>query len=287
MSNLRRIRRRIDSVKTTQQITKAMKMVSAVKLRRAQERVEAARPYVQRMTEVINRLAKKTSPEAHPLLARRDKEKVLLLVVTGDKGLCGSFNSNITKRTIALMEEEQAQSSLITIGKRGTNYFKKRNIVIKKDYIDLFRTFYYKDAAAIGREVKEAYIQGEVDEVIMIYNEFVSAMRQRVTTNILLPITLPSLESVKEEEFIDYIYEPSASHVLETLLNRYVEVQIYHAMLESSASEHGARMTAMDAATENAAEMIEHLTLIFNKARQAAITKELIEVVSGADALRG
>lgn len=262
-------------------------MVSAVKLRRAQERAEAARPYAHQMAEVISRLAKKTSPEAHPLLARRDKEKVLLLVVTGDKGLCGSFNSNIIKRTIALMEEEQAQSFLITIGKRGTNYFKKRNVVIKKDHIDLFRTFSYKDAAAIGREVKEAYIQGEVDEVIMIYNEFVSAMRQRVTTNILLPITLPSLESVKEEEFIDYIYEPSASHVLETLLNRYVEVQIYHALLESSASEHGARMTAMDAATENAAEMIEHLTLLFNKARQAAITKELIEVVSGADALRG
>lgn len=262
-------------------------MVSAVKLRRAQERVLAARPYAQRMAEVINRLAKRTSPEAHPFLASRVRGKVLLLVITADKGLCGSFNSNIVKRTITLLEEGQVQSSLLTIGKKGTNYFRKRNVAIKKGYIDLFRAFSYKDAAAIGKEVREAYIQGEVDEVIMVYNEFGSALQQRVTTKTLLPIPLPSLERDKEEELIDYIYEPSASQVLEALLNRYVEVQIYHALLESSASEHGARMTAMDAATQNASEMIDRLTLLFNKARQAAITKELIEVVSGADALKG
>jgi len=287
MSSLRIIRRRINSIKTTQQITKAMKMVSAVKFRRAQERVIAARPYAYRMAEVISRLAKRTNPEAHPLLTRRAREKALLIVITADKGLCGSFNSNAIKRTMALLEEDQVQFSLITLGKKGTGYFKKRNVVIKREYIDLFRSFSYKDAAAIGREVKEVYIQGEVDEVIMVYNEFVSAMQQRLTTKTLLPLALPSLGAGEGGEFIEYIYEPSASQVLEALLNRYVEVQIFHALLESAASEHGARMTAMDAATENASEMIDRLTLLLNKARQAAITKELIEVVSGADALKG
>jgi len=188
---------------------------------------------------------------------------------------------------MALLEEDQVQFSLITLGKKGTGYFKKRNVVIKREYIDLFRSFSYKDAAAIGREVKEVYIQGEVDEVIMVYNEFVSAMQQRLITKTLLPLALPSLGEGEGGEFIEYIYEPSASQVLEALLNRYVEVQIFHALLESAASEHGARMTAMDAATENASEMIDRLTLLLNKARQAAITKELIEVVSGADALKG
>jgi F-type H+-transporting ATPase subunit gamma len=287
MSSLRAIRRRINSIRTTQQITKAMKMISAVKLRRAQEKVVAARPYAHRMAEVISRLAIKTNPEAHPLLSRRPRERTLLLVITADKGLCGSFNSNIIKKNMALLEGGQGEFSLVTIGKKGASFFRKRNVIIKREYIDLFRSFSYKDAAAIGREVKEVYMEGEVDEVIMVYNEFGSAMQQRVTTKTLLPLAVPPLEPGKEEELIDYIYEPSASQVLEDLLNRYIEVQIYHALLESSASEHGARMTAMDAATQNASEMLDRLTLLFNKARQAAITKELIEVVSGADALKG
>jgi F-type H+-transporting ATPase subunit gamma len=240
------------------------------------------------MAEVIIRLAKKTNPEAHPLLAQRPKERGLLIVITSDKGLCGGFNSNIIRKTSEILaQQSDRELSLITVGKKGTNYFKKRNVVIKHEYIDFFLSFSYQDAAAIGKIIKDSYSQGEVDEVSMIYNEFGSAIQQRLTVKTLLPITLPQEESSSSEELIDYIYEPSATQVLDDLLNKYVEVQIYQALLESFASEHGARMTAMDAATNNASEMIDRLTLLFNKVRQASITKELIEVVSGADALKG
>jgi len=249
----------------------------------------AARPYARSITEVIFRLARRANPEMHPLLAKRTGEKELLIIITSDKGLCGSFNSNIIRKTTELIaQSSNGQLSLITIGKKGATYFKKRQVTIRKEYIDFFRNFSYRDAAAIAAMVKGWYIGGEVDRVRLVYNEFGTVIQQRVMVKTLLPIDVSEAGEAKgPADQIDYLYEPSASQVLDVLLSKYVEVQIYQALLESFAGEHGARMTAMDSATKNASEMIDRLTLLFNKVRQASITKELIEVVSGADALKG
>lgn len=302
-ASLKDIRKRIASVRSTQQITKAMKMVAAAKLRRAQENILATRPYANKMLEVLNSLAARTSAEAHPLLARRMPKRVEVVVFTSDRGLCGPFNLNLIQRAERLMEEEKAKTEEIAlsfIGRKGRDYFRKRRVAIRREYVNLFGKVDYLLASRIGQELVQAYSEERVDEIFLLYSEFRSAIQQRVVLKKILPVT-PKVQSGGEEvppslpgqppaagggAAVEYLYEPSEREILDKLLPMYVEVQVYQALLESVASEHGARMTAMENATNNAAEMIEKLTLVYNKARQAAITKELIEIVSGAEALK-
>jgi len=283
MANVRDIRRRIRSVKSTQQVTKAMKMVAAAKLRRAQDRILAARPYANQMVAVLNSLATRADADKHPLLARRGTEKIEIVVITADKGLCGGFNSNIIKRAAGFIEENrQRVLSTHLIGRKGRDYFKKRGYKVTGEYVDLFRTLTYDDAAGIARNIMKRYIEHDLDAVYLIYNEFKSVIQQRVVVEPLLPI--PRLEVDPRAPVQDYIYEPSAEALFDMLLPRHVEFQVLRALYESAAAEFGARMSAMDAATRNADEMIHSLTLFMNRVRQAAITKEIIEVVSGAEA---
>jgi len=283
MANVRDIRRRIRSVRSTQQVTKAMKMVSAAKLRRSQERIMATRPYANQMLAVLNSLATRANPDTHPLLAVRGTEKVELLIVTADKGLCGGFNTNIIKKATAFIEENK-ERVLTThlVGRKGRDYFKKRGYTVTGEYVDLFRTLSYDDAAGIARNVMDRYIEKDLDAVYLIYNEFKSVIQQRVVVERLLPIQ--RLELPADTAVQDYIYEPSAQALFDALLPRHVEFQVLRALYESVAAEFGARMSAMDAATRNADEMINSLTLYMNRVRQASITKEIIEVVSGAEA---
>ena len=275
------IRRRIRSVRNTQQITKAMKMVSAAKLRRAQEAMFAARPYARKMMEVLNSLAARAQPEAHPLLKERSGDRTLLVVVTADKGLCGGFNANIIRTAARFLDERAARAvSLGLVGRKGRDFFKRRAYAVRSEHIGVFQALKYATAQGIARELREAYVAGESDEVFLVYNEFKSVIQQRVVVERLLPI--PKRELQLEEPALDYLYEPTAAAIFDELLPKHVEVQVWRALLESAAAEHGARMTAMDAATNNADDMIERLTLYMNKVRQAAITKEIIEVVSGA-----
>jgi F-type H+-transporting ATPase subunit gamma len=287
MPSLIDIRRRVRAVKSTQQITKAMKMVSASKLRRAQERMLAARPYASKMLQVLNSLASRVEPTAHPLLATRDAgAPTLLVVVTADKGLCGSFNSNIIKAAGGfVLEKPDRQVSLSLVGRKGRDYFRPKGFPLHYEIINLFAKLSYSDAQDIARSAMEAFTGGDYDQVFLAYNEFKSVLSQKVVIERLLPI--PRLEpgAAVAGPQVDYLYEPSAQHIFDDVLPRHVEVQVYRALLESAAAEHAARMTAMDTATRNSAEMIEGLTLYMNKVRQANITREIIEVVSGAAAL--
>jgi len=286
MATLRDIRRKISSVRKTRQITNAMKMVAAAKLRRAQENITAARPYADKILEVIGDLSARVDINAHPLLAQQEGGKILLVVVTADRGLCGGFNANILRNTMTFMLDRQGKEiSFIIAGRKGRDFLRRRRFSIVKEYVNIFNALSYTHGAAIGRDVIDAFLNHEADEVYIIYNEFRSIIQQRVTTRRLLPIT--SQEIDVGESRIDFIYEPSPEAILGDLLNRYIEVQVYRALLESLAGEYGARMTAMDSATRNASEMIDQLTLTMNKTRQASITRELIEVVSGAEALKG
>jgi F-type H+-transporting ATPase subunit gamma len=275
------IRRRIRSVRNTQQITKAMKMVSAAKLRRAQEAMFAARPYARKMMEVLNSLAARAQPAAHPLLKERGGDRTLLVVITADKGLCGGFNANIIRTAARFLDERAPRAvSLGLVGRKGRDFFKRRAYAVRSEHIGVFQALKYATAQGIARELREAYVAGETDQVFLVYNEFKSVIQQRVVVERLLPI--PKREPQVEEPALDYLYEPTAAAIFDELLPKHVEVQVWRALLESAAAEHGARMTAMDAATNNADDMIERLTLYMNKVRQAAITKEIIEVVSGA-----
>ncbi|HKY31531.1 MAG TPA: ATP synthase F1 subunit gamma [Candidatus Polarisedimenticolia bacterium] len=286
MANVRDIRRRIRSVRSTQQVTKAMKMVAAAKLRRAQERILAARPYAHQMLSVLNSLAARANPESHPLLAVRGAEKLEVLIVTADKGLCGGFNTNIIKRAAAFIEENSGR--ILTthlVGRKGRDFFKKRGYTVTGEYVDLFRSLSYGDAARVARHIMKRYIDRELDAVYLIYNEFKSVIQQRVVVERLLPIgRLEQAGDAPAPAVQDYIYEPSPQALFDTLLPRHVEYQVLRALYESAAAEFGARMSAMDAATRNADEMINTLTLYMNRVRQASITKEIIEVVSGAEA---
>ena len=287
MIGLKALRRRIVSIKSTQQITRAMKMVAAARLRRAQERIIEARPYADKMREVLQSLSLRTAPEAHPLLIRREMKRVELLAITTDRGLCGSFNQNVLRRVERFIRENQssyAEITLTLVGRKGLDYFRRRQFSIVRDYVGQFRDIDYQVAAAVGKDVVEDYTSEAVDGVFLVYNEFRSPLVQRVVMRDLLPIEPLKVES--DYYPVEYIYEPSAEAILSELLPRYVEAQIYRALLESAAGEHGARMTAMDAATENAEEMIEKLTLMYNKARQSAITTEMLEIVGGAEALQ-
>ena len=283
MANVRDIRRRIRSVKSTQQVTKAMKMVAAAKLRRAQDRMLAARPYADQMLSVLNSLATRADNDKHPLLAVRGAEKLEMVVITADKGLCGGFNTNIIKRAASFIEENrQRVLSTHLVGRKGRDYFKKRGYRVTGEYVDLFRDLTYDAAGRIARDIMKRYIDRDLDAVYLVYNEFKSVIQQRVVVERLLPI--PRLEVDATTPVQDYIYEPSAEELFDRLLPRHVEFQVFRALCESAAAEFGARMSAMDAATRNADEMIHTLTLFMNRVRQAAITKEIIEVVSGAEA---
>jgi F-type H+-transporting ATPase subunit gamma len=294
-ASLRDIRKRIASVRSTRQITKAMKMVAAAKLRRAQENILATRPYAAKMLEVLRSLAARTSPDAHPLLYRREPRRIELVVITSDRGLCGAFNMNLIQKAERFVEEEKTGAESLTlsfIGRKGRDYFRKKKVTIRQEYINLFGKVDYPLAARIGQDLGKSYVAQRVDAIYLLYSEFKSAIQQRVVLEKVLPLA-PGLlkEAEKGKEIstaaaVDYIYEPSEVEILGKILPMYVEVQVYRALLESVASEFGARMTAMENATKNAGEMIDKLTLVYNKARQAAITKELIEIVSGAEALK-
>jgi F-type H+-transporting ATPase subunit gamma len=291
MPSLLDIRRRVRAVKSTQQITKAMKMVAASKLRRAQERTQQARPFATQMLRVLNSLASRVDPSAHPLLDERaiprSGGRVLLFVITADRGLCGSFNANVIKQSSQfIIETPGREIALGLIGRRGRDYFAKRNFDVRYEQVNLFATVKYEDAKKIAHAGMEAFLGGDVDSVYLVYNEFKSVMVQRVVVERLLPI--PRLDIQAPEgtaAATEYLYEPSAEHLLTNLIPTHVEVQVFRALLESNAAFYAAQMTAMDAATRNSGEMIESLTLYMNKVRQAAITREIIEVVSGAQAL--
>jgi len=286
MPSLIDFRRRIRSVKNTQQITKAMKMVSAAKLRRAQDAVIAARPYANSLRHLLANVAAAAkgneSAANHPLLAEREEKKVLALIINADRGLAGAFSTNINRGAQKFLTEDKEGKTweIEAVGKKARDYFRRRNFTIAGETFNLTKAPKYADAATLGRKIVERYAAGEVDSVYVIYNEFKSVISQKLDVIQLLPVPLP-----KEQSATDYIFEQPAEEMLATLLPRYVETVIYRALLESAAAEHAARMTAMDAASSNAADVIERLTLYMNRVRQASITREIIEVVSGASAL--
>jgi F-type H+-transporting ATPase subunit gamma len=291
MPSLLDIRRRVRAVKSTQQITKAMKMVAASRLRRAQERITQARPFATQMLRVLNSLASRVDPASHPLLDERQVPKaggkVLLFVITADRGLCGSFNANVIKSSGNFIAESAGREvALGLVGRRGRDFFARRGFDVRYEQVNLFAGLKFEDAQAIARSGIEQFVNGDVDSVYLVYNEFKSVMVQRVVVERLLPIPRLEIEAPADvAPAVDYLYEPRPEELFTHLLPSHVEVQVFRALLESAAAEHAARMTAMDAATRNSAEMIEDLTLYMNKVRQAAITREIIEVVSGAGAL--
>jgi len=291
MPSLLDIRRRVRAVKSTQQITKAMKMVAASRLRRAQERIQQARPFATEMLRVLNSLATRVDPGAHPLLDERKVPraggKALLFVISADRGLCGSFNTNAIKGASTFIVENPAREvALGLIGRRGRDYFARRGFEVRYEQVNLFQALQYSHAQGIAQAAVEAFTSGQVDSVYLVYNEFRSVMSQKVVVERLLPIPRLDIEPLAgAAPQIDYLYETTPEELFTTLIPRHVEVQAYRALLESNAAFYAAQMTAMDSASRNAADMIEQLTLYMNKVRQAAITREIIEVVSGAGAL--
>jgi F-type H+-transporting ATPase subunit gamma len=278
------LRRRIRSVKNTQQITKAMKMVAAAKLRRAQERMMAARPYSSALRQVLASLSTRVDVARHPLLeAREQEQKVLLVIVTADRGLCGAFNTNVIRAAQnALVERGWSEVHLTTIGRKGGDFFKRRPQT-KKQQLTLMEALAPETVRQISETLATDFISGEYDAVYVLFNEFKSIIAQRVTLERLLPLERPEAPEAGTPE-IEYLYEPGPEAILGELLPKHIEFQIYRVLLESAAAEQGARMAAMEAATKNASEMISHLTLTYNRIRQASITKEIIEIVSGAAA---
>jgi len=288
VANLKDIRKRIGSVKSTQKITRAMKLVAGARLRKAQENIERLRPYALKTHEVLSGVAARVGADedVHPLLARRDPKNVMLVVLTSDRGLAGAFNSNINKVAYKRWEELEAQGSNVSfgiIGRKGRDYFTRRNANIRHDFLGVFEELSVEKAGEIGRYIVDDYTALHLDACYLVYNEFKSAISQQVVVEPFLPITPLHLA---DDRLGDFIYEPSQEALLDRLLPMYVEIEIYRSLLESVASEHGARMTAMDAATNNASDMIDRLTLQYNRARQAAITKELMEIIGGAEALK-
>jgi F-type H+-transporting ATPase subunit gamma len=278
------LRRRIRSVKSTEQITKAMKMVAAAKLRRAQQRVLEARPYAAALEGVLRSLAARVSSQRHPLLYERRERRVTLVVVTGDKGLCGAFNSNLLREAHALLSGGRwPQGDLVLVGRKGAEFFRHRGRAPVAAYPELMHNVTADGAYRLAHDLSRRFIERKTDAVYLLYNHFRSIIQQRVTLEKLLPIPREELDS--EAAPAGYIFEPSPSALLHQLLPRHVEFQVLRVMLDSQAAEHASRMTAMDAATKNAGEMIDRLTLTYNRVRQASITKELIEIVSGAQAL--
>jgi len=280
VAGVRDIRRRIRSVRNMQQITKAMKMVSAAKLRKAQQKLSAARPYANQLQGVLERLAQAPVDTVHPLLVKRPVQKVVYVLITSDRGLCGGYNANLIRKTDGLIAETPQEVKLVAVGRRGRDYFRRGKIEFLAEFVALGDEPSYNQAKEIAQEVVRLYEQGEADEVYLMYTEFVSAITQRPTQVKLLPIEKPEGKQGKQ-----YIFEPSPDEILASLLPKYVETQIFRSILEGKASEQGARMTAMSSATDNAKDMIDRLSLAMNRARQAAITKEISEIVGGAAAL--
>jgi F-type H+-transporting ATPase subunit gamma len=280
------MRRRIRAVKSTQQITKAMKMVAASKLRRAQERVVAARPFADQARRVLASIASRVDPASHPLLARRAGEATgatLLIVITADRGLCGSFNTNVIKSVGTFLREHAGRAvSLGLVGRKSRDFLGRRGLPVRFDYVNLPKAIGFAEAEAIAAPAVQDYIEGKVDSVYLVYNEFKSVIQQRVVLERLLPLAPPPAAGAAAGEATEYLFEPSPERILELLLQRLVVAQVLRALLESNAAFYAAQMTAMDAATRNSSEMIDSLTLYMNKIRQAAITREIIEVVSGA-----
>ncbi len=289
MPSLKDIKKRIGSVKSTQQITKAMKMVAAAKLRRAQEAAVSARPYAEKLQAVMSNLAQREEADGHPLLNQRGTGRALIVLMTADRGLCGGFNASVSKEAERFIRDNKHgfdAIDLMIIGRKGRDFLKSRvgdNIIKVHENITTDAT--YKTAQLIGQEVVDAYSEEKYDAVYVIYNAFQSAIVQIVTVEQVLPIQPQEAEPVKKDT-VDYIYEPDRGEVLSQLLPKMVEVQIFRGLLESNASEQGARMSSMDSASRNAAEMIDKLTLQYNRARQAAITKELMEIISGAESVK-
>ncbi len=283
MAKTQDIKRRIRSISNTMQLTKAMKMVAAAKLRRAQDRILGARPYSQRLLQVLQSLASRADPENHPLLQTREGKRVELVVVTGDKGLCGAFNSGILRTAQAFGAGiPDGEISITAIGRKGREFFSSRGTV-SRSWEDVFRSVDHAKAKEISEELMERFVNGEVDQIHLVYNEFKSAIQAKPTVQQLLPIEHADFGNDGPAE--EYIYEPSEHEIFSSLVPHYVENQVFRSMLESVAAEHAARMTAMDSATRNAGELIESLTLTMNRVRQTSITTEIIEVVSGAEAL--
>ena len=298
MPSLQAVRRKIDSVKKTQKITKAMKMVAAAKLKRTQDRILAARPYAHKMRDVIRNLSRRVNREAHPLLKRRDGNRVVVAVVTSDRGLCGAFNANILRTASTSLTEFESRGSQVevaVIGRKGRDFFRRRGWKVRRELVDIFDKLTFEHGMLMGGELQVItdYVAGRIDAVYVIYNEFKSPIQQRVVVERLLPIDwvveiadTKELDQTAETMPGAYLYEPNEDEVLEELLHRNFHVQAYRILLESSAAEQGARMAAMDGATRNAGELIKKLTIYYNKTRQAAITKELMDIVGGAEALK-
>ena len=286
MPSLIDMRRRIRSVRNTQQITKAMKMISAARLRRSQDRVFNARPYAILLREVIESLAARIASPAHPLLARRPQERLLALVLSGDRGLCGAFNTNVIRASERFLEEHREQQvEIVVVGRKARDYHRRRR-AIRQEFLNVFTRLEFTHAREIAMDVIPYYSEAATDGVYLIYNEFKSVLSQRVVVEQLLPLRefQPPPDRAAAFLKVDYIYEEPPQELYAVLLPKYVESLIFRALVESAAAEHAARMTAMDSATNNAGEMIDHLTLTMNRIRQASITKEIIEVVSGAAA---
>jgi len=291
MASLRDIRKRIRSVKSTQKITKAMKMVSAAKLRRAQNAIVAARPYARALDQMIADLVSRSEGISHPLLTSRPVRRVEILAITSDRGLAGGFNANVIRRVARFAYEHDRSASLrlTTVGRKGLEAFRRRHLEIRKDHAGFFNRLSYENARALAEELTAEFLEDRVDQVLLAYNEFVSAITQRVVLSPLIPFERPAAEEGQSSglrSLIDFEYEPSKQAVLNRLVPQAVAIRVYRALLESVASEHGARMSAMENATNNAEDAISKLTLTYNRTRQAAITKELMEIVSGAEALK-
>jgi F-type H+-transporting ATPase subunit gamma len=290
MATLRDIQKRIKAVENTKKITKAMKMVAASKLRKVQTRMMDLRPYADKMHDVLLSLAKGADRESHPLLSLRPRKTVEVVVVTSDRGLCGAFNTNILKaaqETIDNYKKEGFEISISTIGKKARDYFKRRNIAVRHSWTDISGSVRFSSAEEIANDIKENYMNETVDEVNVVYNAFRSMVAQTVTTAKLLPLSPEEEKEAVEESAADFIYEPSMEAIFDRLIPRNVDIQIYRALLESSAAEEAARMSAMENATQSCTEMVGTLTLQYNKARQASITGELMDIVGGVEALKG
>jgi len=300
MPSLQFVRRKIDSVKKTQKITKAMKMVAAAKLKRTQNRILAARPYALKMREAIRNLSRRVNRDAHPLLRKREgaHRHVVLTVVTSDRGLCGAFNANILRTAITALKELESrgvQAEVAVVGRKGRDFFRRRDWKVRREVVDIFEKLSFEHGMVMGEELPaiDDYVAGHIDAVYVIYNEFKSAIQQRVVVEQLLPfdwiVEISGVEDLDQATDVvpgGYQYEPSEDELLEHLLHRNFHVQAYRVLLESSAAEQGARMAAMDGATRNAGELIKKLTTYYNKTRQSVITKELMDIVGGAEALK-
>lgn len=283
LPNIRDIKRRIQAIDNIQHVTRAMQMVAASKLRRAQSQLWAARPYAHKITEVVGRLALAPQAQELSLVAPREVNKVGYVLITGDRGLAGAYNANLINLTVDYLNKEKRPVALVPVGGKGAQYFLKRQVEILVHYEEIDDEPDLSQARDLARQLMGFYLSRELDEVNLIYARFHSALRHEVRVERFLPVVTPSLKSTEE---VEYIYEPEPKGILEAILPRYCEMRVFQALLEAKASEHGARMVAMESATSNAGEVIEQLTLSFNKARQAAITTEIVEIATSAEALK-